>query len=228
MNTLTQIKPKNTELLNILASYKKPEPRVPEYRYPNSKEEFNALDAIFNQEFSKQMTPHERNSCRMLAKIFTLGVAHHDVYEMACNRIEIGEEQLCRHLVGWKNYPEPLKNRWRKGAARYIKVRAEEAGNLKEFYERQAFHLNQFDEQTADLLLDIEDTEIEVQLTTELINYIAPAPSEANYEMTCKQVAIHIAQQSGGAVYLTPLEVERELRARQFIKSENGFFVKIK
>jgi hypothetical protein len=229
MNTLTHIKPQNTELLKVLQGYQRPEPKKkPEYRYPSSREEFNALDAIFNQEFRKELNPHEANSCRMLAKIFTLGVAHHDVYDMACQRIAIGEEQLCKHLVGWRHYPDPLKNRWRKGAAKYLKVRAEEAENLKAFYERQAHHLNGFDDKTADELLDMEDTEIDVQLTTDLGNYIAPAPSEANYSMTCKQVAVHIGQQSGGAIYLAPTEVWQALTERKYTPSEKGFYVKIK
>jgi hypothetical protein len=224
MDALTQSR--RADFISTLQNMPQPEKKTPQFRYPTAREEFRALDAIFTQELGRHLTPHERKSCEMLAKIFTLGVAHHDVYEMACQRVEITEEQLCKHLVGWRLYPEPLKNKWRKGAKKYLQTWAEESRSLKEFYARQAYHLDQFDDETAGRVLDLEESEVTLQHANDLRTYFAPDTSK-EHSLTCKQIAANMANFTAGSVYLTPQEVAQELERRGFEKGGAGYYVKI-
>jgi hypothetical protein len=226
MNLLTQTRPQS-ELVQILKSTQHTQTRKEtkkKYRYPTAEEEFKALDLIFNQEFSRLLTDYEKKACKMLAKVLTMGVAYHDIYELACGRITLSTHQLCQYLTGWDDYEPALQNRWIKGAKRYLNTRDGESTAMKALFSQQARVLDRLDDETAGKVLDLEPGEIEVQYATDLRTYLAPGKEAL---MSCGQICEYLITLSGGACIKWPHHVGRELDKRGFEKGEAGYYVKL-
>jgi hypothetical protein len=218
MNLITPKRPQS-ELVQILKSTKNtpvkkaPKEAKKKYRYPTAEEEFKALDLIFNQEFSRQLTDYEKQACKMLAKVLTMGVAYHDIYELACKRIVISKHHLCQYLTGWADYKPELQNRWTKGAKRYLDTRAGESEAMKTLFTRQAFVLDKLDDETAEKVLDLEPNEIEIQHATDLRTYIAPGDEAL---MSCTAICEYLITLSKGACIKWPNRIGEELEKRGF------------
>jgi hypothetical protein len=225
MNLLTQKRPQS-ELVQILKST----PPL-EFRYLDKPTLDRHMHDIFEYKFKKTATPQDRASCKEIARGFTYVIPHVDRYELLMKRVRIEEEDLAHaYRSSWHLLPKKHKNQRRKAALQYNESVASAISQLTEFVNRQAYHLNQMEDEMVEQVMDLESTEIEVKLSTEPGYYIEPAPKEDRYRMTPKQVSRYLIQQSKGMIYYDAIEISRKLREFGFEQSPHctAFYVKIK
>jgi hypothetical protein len=233
MLTLTQKRPQS-ELVQILKSTKntqvKKAPKVNALRYLDAKEMDQHMQEIHDRLFRKLATEQDRAACLEIAKGFTYTIPYVDIYLALMALIKDRYKEAAKEAYGevWQIAPKEWRNHILRGAERYTDKTEKATEELRAFVNRQAGHLNALNDEQAELVMNLESNEIEAKMSTETGYYIEPAPREEAYLLTCKTIAINLAIYSMGALYLTPLEVEKELSKRGFLKGDTGFYVRLK
>jgi hypothetical protein len=233
MNLITTKRPQS-ELVQLLKSTKntpaKKAKKVNALRYLDAKEMDLHMGEIHDRLFRKLATAQDRAACLEIAKGFTYTIPYVDIYLELLALIKKLFSEAVEEAYGevWQIAPKEWRNHITRGARNYITKADRASDELRAFVNRQAGHLNALNDEQAEMVMDLESNEIEARMSTETGYYIEPAPREAAYLLTCKTIAVNLAIYSKGALYLTPLEVEKELSKRGFLKGDTGFYVRLK
>jgi hypothetical protein len=233
MNLTLTTKKAPHELVQLLKSTpRKQQQKINALRYLGSKEMEQHMGGIYDRLFRKLATERERNACLEITKGFAYTIPYVDIYLDLLTLLHHHFSQAVEEAYGevWGLAPQEWRNHIVKGAKNYIQKATRASSELRVFVNKQAGHLNALSDEQAERVMDLESTEIEVKLSTDLGYYIEPGPKEDKYLMSPKEVSRYLIQQSKGMIYDDAIEISRKLRQGNFPQSQysRAFFVRIK
>lgn len=220
MHTKALNHPRNQALMRQIKQAK-----PAEIKYPDNAVIEADMQKLHDHIFNLEVDEHGRHACMQIAKGFTYVIPYVDKYLLDMERCFITDDHLAKYCKGWNEAPVSYQNKLRKAATIFNGKVKKSLLTLREFVNRQAFHLNELSDEKAEKVMQLEETEIEVQVSTDLRSYLQPAPKESKYLLPAQTIAQNLALYSKGLIYYSPSEVARELTKRGFTKGTGGYYV---
>jgi hypothetical protein len=242
MLTLTQKRPQS-ELVQLLKSTKNTPAKkarpMNALRYLDAKEMDQHMGEIHDRLFRKLATAQDRAACLEIAKGFTYTIPYVDIYLELLALIKKLFSEAVEEAYGevWQIAPKEWRNHITRGARNYITKADRASDELRAFVNRQAGHLNALNDEQAELVMDLESTEIDLSISSEMGTYIEPdnEQREENWQRA-GQIAANLRIWSQHAIQAEATTLGRQLKEKGWphtqrkVKGQTvtGYYVKIK